>query len=113
MVETSSMPLFPIIQYPSSTNPLLLDKDTQDVKSSQQGISKEFVHRFGMLRGQRLYDQRERLTVKAETLWANLDDAAVNTTVGLNDFVLPKEDQSFNNIMPPRNSDAELVCWEF
>lgn len=112
MVETSSMPLFPIIQYPPSTNPLLIDKDNKDVKSSQQGISKEFVHRFGMLRGQRLYDQRERLTVKAETLWANLDDAAVNTTIGLEDFV-PKEDQSFNNIMPPRNSNAEVVCLEF
>ena len=108
MVEVSSMPLFPIVQYPSSTNPLLLSKDDQDSVSSKQEISKDFVHRFGMLRGQRIYDQRERLTVRAETLRENLDNAAVETMVEINDLVVPKKDDSYA-IMPPRNSNAKLV----
>ena len=80
-------------------------------KKSRNVLSKDFVHRFGMLRGQRIYDQAERLTVKAETGRANLENAAINTTVKDSELVLPKSSDSFEMMHPPRKSEANLVSW--
>lgn len=112
-MEVSKLLLSPIVKFPNSTNPLLLATEKKDDKQSREEMSREFVHRFGMLRGQRLYDQAERLTVKAETVRANLENAAVNTAVEENEFTLPKSSDSYEMVMPPRNSQAKLVLKSF
>lgn len=108
-MEISKLLLSPIVRFPNSTNPLLLTRDEKDTKQSKEEMSREFVHRFGMLKGQRLYDQAERLTVKAETVRANLENAAVNTAVEEDEFTLPKSSDSYEMVVPPRNSQAKLV----
>ena len=63
-----------------------------------------------MLKGQRLYDQAERLTVKSETLEANINDAAKNSSVVASDL-LPKIEISYDYLLPPRNTSATLVSF--
>lgn len=109
LVEVSKVSLLPIVQFPTSTNPLLLEKEKGRDKKSREEMSKDFVHRFGMLRGQRLYDQAERLTVKAETVRANLENAAVSTAVEDSELILPKSTDSFEMMLPPRKSEANVV----
>lgn len=71
--------------------------------------TRDFVHRFGMLRGQRLYDQAERLTVKAETVRANLESAAVGSNVKDIELIVPKNSDSLDIMIPPRKHDASQV----
>nr|CAH0102432.1 unnamed protein product [Daphnia galeata] len=106
LVEISKVLLSPAVQYPPTTNSVLnlIDNDG----SSKKDMEKEFVHRFGMLKGQRMYDQAERLSVKAESVRANLENAADGTTIQNCELVLPKSSDSFEAMLPPRRSDSNL-----
>lgn len=64
-----------------------------------------------MLKGQRLYDQAERLSVKAETIKANLKHAAMASGAHVDEAVLErKKVDSFEHLLPPRNEQAMSVC---
>ena len=84
--------------------------DENSEKKTNSDLRKEFVHKFGMLKGQRLYDQAERLTVKSETLQANITDAAQNSSVTASDL-LPKIEISYDYLLPPRNTSAAVVSY--
>ena len=89
---------------------MLLDEEKEEVegeekKAKRSELNRGFVQKFGMLRGQRLYDQAERLTVKAEVVRANLENAAVKTSVEATELV-PTNDESFDYLLPQRNIDA-------
>ena len=60
-----------------------------------------------MLKGQRLYDQAERLQVKAETVKASLKHASEAPSAHVEDGVLvPKKLNSFEHMLPPRDENA-------
>ncbi|EFX77832.1 hypothetical protein DAPPUDRAFT_105793 [Daphnia pulex] len=101
LVEISKVSLSPIVQYPPTTNPVLIDDGSSNME-------KQFVHRFGMLKGQRMYDQAERLTVKAENVKANLENAAIGTAIQDSELVVPKSSDSYETMLPPRNTDTKL-----
>lgn len=107
LVQVSKVSLSPAIEFPKSTNPDLLDDENSEKKTNSD-LRKEFVHKFGMLKGQRLYDQAERLTVKSETLQANITDAAQNSSVTASDL-LPKIEISYDYLLPPRNTSAAVA----
>lgn len=46
--------LSPVIQYPPSTNPMLMEKEEGNDRKSKEEMARAFVHRFGMLKGQRM-----------------------------------------------------------
>ncbi|XP_057377554.1 uncharacterized protein LOC130699252 [Daphnia carinata] len=106
LVEVAKVMLSPVVQYPPSTNPMLMEKEEGNDGKYKAEMAKAFVHRFGMLKGQRMYDQAERLTVKAETVRANLENAAFNTAFRDSDLVLPKSSDSYEIMLPPRNANA-------
>lgn len=94
-------------QYPDSTNPTFANGNNEDKNAkSNSELKREFAHRFGMLKGQRMQDQAERLTVEAEIMSANLENAAASA-------IIEKEElgsgNSFESILPPRNVNAALV----
>lgn len=110
LIELGKVTLAPVLQFPASTNPMLLDEEKEEVegeekKAKRSELNRGFVQKFGMLRGQRLYDQAERLTVKAEVVRANLENAAVKTSVEATELV-PTNDESFDYLLPQRNIDA-------
>lgn len=107
LVQVSKVSLSPVVEFPKSTNPDLREEENSEKKTYNE-LRKEFVHKFGMLKGQRLYDQAERLTVKSETLQANIDDAAQNSSVTANDLI-PKIEISYDYLLPPRNTSAAVV----
>jgi len=107
LVQVSKVVLSPVIEFPKSTNPDL-NEDEGSEQKTKTDLRKEFVHKFGMLKGQRLYDQAERLTVKSETLEANINDAAKNSSVVASDL-LPKIEISYDYLLPPRNTSATLA----
>jgi hypothetical protein len=47
--------------------------------------------------------------VKAESVRANLENAADGTTIQNCELVLPKSSDSFEAMLPPRRSDSNLV----
>ena len=51
-MEISKVLLSPAVQYPPTTNSVLNLIDNNG--SSKKDMEKEFVHRFGMLKGQRM-----------------------------------------------------------
>lgn len=106
LVEVAKVMLSPVIQYPPSTNPMLMEKEEGNDRKSKEEMARAFVHRFGMLKGQRMYDQAERLTVKAETVRANLENAAFNTAFQDSELVVPKSSDSYEIMLPPRNANA-------
>ena len=107
MVEVSNVCLSPVVEFPQSTNSDLIEEEGSEKKTNSD-LRKEFVHKFGMLKGQRLYDQAERLTVQSETLQANINDAAQNSTV-LESDLLTNITISYDYMLPPRNTSAALV----
>lgn len=107
LVQVSKVSLSPVVEFPKSTNPDLREEENSEKKTYNE-LRKEFVHKFGMLKGQRLYDQAERLTVKSETLQANIDDAAQNSSVTANDLI-PKIEISYDYLLPPRNTSAAVA----
>ena len=85
----------------------MTDGNNDKTAKSKADLKREFAHRFGMLKGQRMHDQAERLTVEAEVMSSNLESAAASA-------VIEKEesqtgDSSFEHILPPRNVNAALV----
>ncbi|KAI9552180.1 hypothetical protein GHT06_022517 [Daphnia sinensis] len=106
LVEVAKVILSPVVQYPPSTNPMLMENEEGNDKKSKEEMARAFVHRFGMLKGQRMYDQAERLTVKAETVRANLENAAFNAAFEDSELVLPKSSDSYEIMLPPRNANA-------
>ena len=103
-MEFSKVSLSPSVEPPKTTNFELLE----NTKESILDMKKSFVDKFGMLKGQRLYAQAERLTVKSETLRANLESAAFKSTVQESDL-MPKIEESYDYLLPPRNVQAASV----
>jgi hypothetical protein len=84
----------------------MADGDDEKTAKSKAELSREFAHRFGMLKGQRLHDQAERLTVEAEIMSANLENAAAAAVI---ETAESESGDSFDHILPIRNIDAALV----
>lgn len=61
-----------------------------------------------MLKGQRLHDQAERLTVEAETMSANLENAASGAVIESESSLILNTD-SYKEILPPRREEAAVV----
>lgn len=108
LVEISKVFLKPTIEYPSTTNPVLLATKSNSKEAKEQ-LAKDFIHRFGMLKGQRAYDQALRLNVQAETVRATLENAALNTTIEEKEVSLPNISESYEMMLPSRNPQAKLV----
>lgn len=71
-------------------------------------MSKDFVHKFGMLKGQRLYDQAERLTVKADHVRGALESSASRASVN-QDGLSPMKMDLYSGLIPKRNPNATSV----
>ena len=109
LVELGKVSLTPVVQFPTSTNPLLIEEENNEDgtsnKLSKKELQREFVQKFGMLKGQRIYERADRLTVDASTVRSNLENAASKTSFEESELVPPPE-ESFDKLLPPRNENA-------
>ena len=65
LVEANEVVLKPEVVYPKSTNPVLLQDSSHENKTLAEKIeaSKHLIKSFGQAKGQRFYDQQERMKV--------------------------------------------------
>lgn len=54
LVEVAKSVLSPVVEYPPSSNPMLMEKEEGTDGKSREETARAFVHRFGMLKGQRM-----------------------------------------------------------
>lgn len=94
---------------PSSQNTVLMDKGDEKNKSQRSmAMSKEFVHKFGMLKGQRLYDQAERMTVKLDHVRGAIENSALKAAV-IHEALTPVKLSPYSELLPQRNPKASKV----
>ena len=65
LIEANEVVLKPEVEYPKSTNPVLLGESSHENKTLAEKIeaSKHLIKSFGQAKGQRFYDQQERMKV--------------------------------------------------
>ena len=105
LVEANVITVGAEISPPVSTNPILREKeleelDEEDVRAQRMEMKKHLVRSFGQAKGQKMYEQQDRMNVKSEALQNKLSRAAMG--VGDEMLVLPGQAPGLD-LTPPCN----------
>ena len=106
LVEANEVVLKPEVVYPKSTNPILLQDSAHENKSLAEKIeaSKHLIKSFGQAKGQRFYDQQERMKVES----TQVEDKVLKAAGVVAEDKLeaaPKVEEV--TIIPKRNNEAK------
>ena len=64
LFHSNEMELAPVVNYPQTTNPLLLQEHIEEKTSAEKlAESKSLIKSFGQSKGQRFYDQQEKMKI--------------------------------------------------
>jgi len=105
LVEANEVVLKPEVVYPKSTNPVLLQDSNHENKTLAEKIeaSKHLIKSFGQAKGQRFYDQQERMKVDT----TQVEDKVLKAAGVVSEEKLaaaPKVEEVA--IIPKRNTEA-------
>ena len=106
LVEANEVVLKPEVVYPKSTNPILLQDSAHENKTLAEKIeaSKHLIKSFGQAKGQRFYDQQERMMVDS----TQVEDKVLKAAGVVAEDKLeaaPKVEEV--TIIPKRNNEAK------
>lgn len=102
-----------MVEPPPSQNNILIERKKEKNKTeSAMTMSKDFVHKFGMLKGQRLYDQAERLAVKSDHVQGTIENSALKASVS-EEGLAPIKMDLYSDLLPRRNPKASSVNFYF
>ncbi len=121
LVEANLVAVGAEIDSPPTTNMLLLEKAREEERKKEEADSKEDVHRarldrkkhlvrsFGQAKGQRIYEQADRMQVKSDVLEGKLKTAAEAVDSSLLEETAGPESDAAASIAPPVNREAGFV----
>jgi len=110
LVEANVITVGAEVSPPASTNPMLKEKSNgvegEDMRLKRMEMKKHLVKSFGQAKGQRIYEQSDRMQVESEGLESKLSSAAM----GVDDDKLAVPGQAPSlNLTPPCNRNAGTV----
>ena len=110
LVEANVITVGAEVSPPASTNPMLKEKSNgvegEDMRLKRMEMKKHLVKSFGQAKGQRIYEQSDRMQVESEGLESKLSSAAM----GVDDDKLAVPGQAPSlNLTPPCNRYMQLV----
>ncbi len=95
-----------VVQAPKTANLLLTSVVAEDLKTRRSASKKHLVRQFGQAKGQRIYEQIERLQVDSEQIDNKMKFAA--ETVSEESMQMPLQART-ETLTPPVNKDADNV----
>jgi len=104
LIQANETVLSPKVNYPSSKNPLLLQENTEaKTFAEKMEQSKHLIKSFGQAKGQRFYDQQDRMRVDTSQVEEKVLKAAGGVSEGKLEAVPEAEEVQ---IIPTRNGGA-------
>jgi len=111
LVEANVITVGAEVSPPESTNPMLLtdkskEAEGEDMRAKRMEMKKHLVKSFGQAKGQRIYEQSDRMAVESDALQSKLSSAAMS--VDDEKLAMPGQAPSLD-LTPPCNRNAGTV----
>ena len=112
LVEANVITVGAEVSPPESTNPMLKEKsekvEGEDMRLKRMEMKKHLVKSFGQAKGQRIYEQSDRMQVESEALQSKLSNAAMN--VDDEKLVMPGQAPVLDLTPPCNRYETDAKC---